>query len=107
MEANVRDEGAWFVCAVPARRAAGNQIGEVATEFADDSSGAAAWIETDKGDFGSVKLILPREISAFADIHGRNVLPASHHRNPASAPTVGAINLHQNPFNPGLMNVQE
>jgi len=45
VEANVRDEGAWFVCAVPARRAAGNQIGEVATEFADDSSGAAAWIE--------------------------------------------------------------
>jgi hypothetical protein len=60
VEANVRDEGAWFVCAVPARRAAGNQIGEVATEFAEDSSGAAAWIETDKGDFGSVKLILPQ-----------------------------------------------
>ena len=66
MEANVRDEGAWFVCAVPARRAAGNQIGEVATEFADDSSGAAAWIETDKGDFGSVKLILPQQSKTAA-----------------------------------------
>ena len=82
MEANVRDEGAWFVCAVPARRAAGNQIGEVATEFADDSSGAAAWIETDKGDFGSVKLIRAASaVSSQPRFRHAPVSAASQHLN--------------------------